>query len=532
MTPVAPASPVTPAAPAALAAVAPPAPNTNLPPGLANLTAGAILNGSVVGRDAQGHVIIQTPNGTLSLATALPLPQGTTLSLQVQTMGAQIQMVVLSINQQPQPQSPQAIATVILPAGPQGAKAGAPGAPLPNAPTVPNVPVAEPPAVTVTTGRVLTATVIEQAKTPAMVPDPGHAALPASAPLLAAALAGAAPKEGQPMMAALLGRPLRDGEAIAPTGTRLNVRIAALDTDPAGDPKNVMRAAAGDGRNTAKLLSGTVAEPDSGGLVQMKTPLGVLSLSTKIPFPAGSHVVLEVVGEPEIPLPAPLPESTPSQAGGWPALEEALAVLARDAADGADAPAKSPLAVPRLGPDLAPAILAAVVAIKTGDVRALVGDHILKALDMSGHHDLAVRLGQDFQQLSASIPDPAGGDWRSFLVPVVDGSHVQFLRFYLRKHKNQRGDDSDSDSTTRFLVEVDLTRMGAVQLDGLVKPKKFDLIIRSGAALDAGMRRDITKIFTDALAASGHAGALSFQASSRFASLPGRNGGAPVAFNV
>ena len=36
---------------------------TNLPAGLANLQAGAILTGNVIGRDTAGHTLIRTANG-------------------------------------------------------------------------------------------------------------------------------------------------------------------------------------------------------------------------------------------------------------------------------------------------------------------------------------------------------------------------------------------------------------------------------------------------------------------------------------
>jgi len=522
MNPVAPTPSVpAPTGGAGPAAVAPVAPTTNLPPGLANLTAGAILNGSVVGRDAQGHVLVQTPNGMLSLSTALTLPQGSALSLQIQTMGAQIQMVVLSINQQPQQPGKQAVVTLVPAAqGQPQASRPAPAAPPPPSP-----------AVTVTAGRVLTATVVAEALTPAGAPSadpalPGAPALPGGAAPAAAPPGAAMPHEGPPMLAALLGRLPRDGEPAAPEkGTRLTVRIAALDADPAGDPKAVLRAAA-EGRGPTRLLPGTVAEPDAGGFVQVKTPLGVLSLSTQTPLPPASRIVLEIVGEPELP-PAPQPQApVPAQGRGWPALEQAVAVIAR-AASGAPHVAA---ALPHPGPDLASALVAALAAIQTGDVRALVGDHFLRALDLAGHHDLAMRLGHEFNQLTTVVPDPSGGAWRSFLIPVHDGA-VQFVRFFVRRKRKRSGPDSDPDSTTRFLVEVELSRLGAMQLDGLVKPKKFDLIIRSRTALDPAMRREIAKIFDDALAASGHRGALTFQAGPRFAASPAQ-GGAPVGVSV
>lgn len=520
---------------------------TNLPPGLANLTAGAILTGSVVGRDPQGHFLVQTANGTLLLASALNLPQGSTLSLQVQTVGAQIQMVVLSINQQPPSAGHAALVTVVPPAPgsapPQTPAAGAvtqQGAGLQQGSLLQqgtatqqgaagaSVAAAEGPAVTVAPASLLTATVVADAFDPANQSG-GGAALTAD-PQFRTAFAPQAANVAQdnpPMLAALLGRAVQEADSAPETpakGTRIAARIAAFDPEPASDPTALLRTAS-ETRPGAKLMPGIVAEPDVAGNVMVQTPAGLLSLSTKISLPPQSRIVLELLGEPEPPPSAP-PAATDqgsaplSQSRGWPALEQVLSVLSRGGETAPQHTAEAAIARP--GPEFAQAFQAAVAAIKTGDVRALVGNHALKSLDLAGHRDLSVRLGEEFQQLSARVPDPAGGDWRTMLVPVHDGSALQFVRMYLKRNRKQGANESDSDSMTRFVVEVDLTRMGAMQLDGLIKPKKFDLIIRSHVALDAGMRRDITKIFSDSLGASGHSGSVTFQATNKFAPVPGR----------
>jgi len=529
MTAIAPSSPVAGAPPvgAGPVAVAAPAGITNLPPGLANLTAGAILNGAVVGRDGQGHVLVQTPNGMLSLATALPLPQGTTLSLQVQTMGAQIQMVVLAINQQPQQSGARAVVTATAqPAANSGA-----GAPV-FAP-----PVMEEPAVMVTTGRVFTATVVDsnpqaaapQAATP-QATAPQVAGPETASPAPSAGAPGAVLPDAQPILATLLGRaPRESGDAALQKGTRMTVGVAALDADPASDPKALIQIAA-EGRAGAKLIPGIVAEPDASGTTLVQTPIGTLALSTKIPLPAAARIVLDVMGEVELPLPIVEDAAPPSVAQGrsWPALDDALTALSRD--DPTVAKRTIENVLPRAGGDMAPALMAAVAALKTGDARALLGDRLLKALDLAGHHDLAVRLGADFQQLSGVVPDP-GGDWHRYLIPVHDGGNIHFLRFLFRRNRKNSAPGADAESPTRFIVEVDMSRLGAMQFDGLVKPKKFDLIIRSRQPLDSGMRRDIAKVFNDSLAASGHTGALSFQASPGLAFMA-QHAGAPVGFNV
>ncbi len=600
MTAVAPTLPVSPAA--AIAHGTPAAPNatgmTNLPPGLANLTSGTILNGSVVGRDAQGHVVVQTANGGLTLATALSLPQGSQLSLQVQSVGAQIQVVVLSINQQQPPPGQPATAMLILPGLPQGQAShpnatGLGGALVPPAGpglggTAASSAAGTIETVTVSPG-VLTATVVEEA--------PGAFGTGLQSYIQRAA----ASEMGSPILSALFNRTPQEADAELPLkGTRLQIRILAFDPVQAADTKTTARNVPGspqaggladgpaddiesglpgnsapaaralpqaiaqtlsqtlaqamtahgltpDGRvlaqarDGARLMLATVGEPNISGQVQLRTPLGVLSLSTKIPLPAASRLILEVLGQAQAPLETAPSTASPSTGRGWPALEEALTVLSK--ADGlaaetqqgtSRAPALPPALeniIPHNGPQLAQALIAAVAAIKTGDIRALLGDHAIRALDVAGRNDLVTRLASDFRQLSSVIPDAAGGDWRSLVIPVHDGNAMQYVQFYLRRNRKQANDNHDPDGMTQFLVNVDLTRIGAMQLDGLVKPKKFDLIVRTRAPLDNGMRRDIAKIFDNSLAATGQSGGVSFQASRPFAQLP-QDGNSGVGFNV
>jgi hypothetical protein len=120
---------------------------------------------------------------------------------------------------------------------------------------------------------------------------------------------------------------------------------------------------------------------------------------------------------------------------------------------------------------------------------------------------------------------PASGDWRAFLIPVFDGTAVQFARLYTKR--NRRGPRARSDSeTTRFLLELELSRIGAMQLDGLVRPQRLDMIIRTHEPLSADMRIDLTGIFADSLEAAGYAGGLSFQATPTFAAAAVEDSGA------
>ncbi|MGQ0662560.1 MAG: hypothetical protein ACT4P2_03030 [Pseudomonadota bacterium] len=68
-----------------------------LPAQLRNLAAGWLLTGTIIGRDGKGQVRLRTDAGSVAFKTALPMPVGSVVTLQVQSVGAQLQAVVLSI---------------------------------------------------------------------------------------------------------------------------------------------------------------------------------------------------------------------------------------------------------------------------------------------------------------------------------------------------------------------------------------------------------------------------------------------------
>lgn len=91
--------------------------------------------------------------------------------------------------------------------------------------------------------------------------------------------------------------------------------------------------------------------------------------------------------------------------------------------------------------------------------------------------------------------------------------------------REDSGEDDEEKSAggkgkgVRFLVDLDLSRLGELQLDGMVHEdtKSFDLVIRSHEALDDEIRRDLTGLFVTANEAVGLKGGLSFQVTKKFA---------------
>jgi hypothetical protein len=63
----------------------------------------------------------------------------------------------------------------------------------------------------------------------------------------------------------------------------------------------------------------------------------------------------------------------------------------------------------------------------------------------------------------------------------------------------------------RFLIDMQMSRLGALQLDGFVQPNKLDMIVRSENRLPDGLPNELRTGFIRALEAVGYTGTLNFQ---------------------
>jgi hypothetical protein len=272
----------------------------------------------------------------------------------------------------------------------------------------------------------------------------------------------------------------------------------------------------------APVLSGVISGTTLGGEPVIDAEDGVITLATRQSLPAGTPISLEVLSiAPRQPTAAAAagstrPDALVQLAHAWPALAESLDALRE--ADPALAQAMIEHVIPRPGPQLAGGLAFFIAALRGGDIRAWIGEQGVGALERGGRGRLAGKLGQEFKTLAeASDARTAGGDWRAFFVPVFDGEAVRQLRFFVHKDREHEKEDAqEKQPATRFLVDVDLSRLGPFQIDGLVHAKELDLVIRTKAALPQPMRREINAIFTKACEGAGIAGRIAFQATPRF----------------
>jgi hypothetical protein len=523
-----------------------PATVSNPSPALAQLAAGTVLRGKVTGHDARGHVLVRTNEGTLVLSTTVQLAVGSQVSLQVRTAGSQLLISVMQVDGHPasaHPHAPTLIQTATTPTTPgpgpgsgQGPGTAATTAAAPNPPGTPGAQAAASGGAhdTLALGQSVRAVVQSAAIAPqggqpllepgatlnlrivAFQPAPAGGAVPGTAATASGGPAGQAiptsgaiqAGAGMPAQAGSLGPAVQAGPAATPLAGGVQTPVPPAATAPA------QALASSDG--AAATLSGAVTGVDGGGRTLVETPAGRLMLHLKAQLPAGSRLEFTWAAAPSAEATARLTPGPATLVHGWPALDEALQTLA-----GANAPPGAlPLPhVPQPGGAMTSNLLFFLSALSAGDLASWLGRAALEALATRGRGDLAARLVQEFGQLGR-LAEAAGDDWRFLPIPIYDGQQVQQIRLFLRQRRGQGEAGEGGEEATRFIVEVELSRLGDLQLDGLVRVQRFDLILRTRTALPQVMRDDITAIFREASEIGGYRGQIAFQASDDWDFLP------------
>lgn len=532
---------------------------TKVAEGLAKVPIGATLEGDVTAMTGKATLEVRTEAGTLSLRSSFPIPANAKLSLQLMgaTADGKPQFRILAINGHsiagggaplaggmagnalgmgnvfpPQGQG-QAIASQMTANPPQPATinntapvtaAAAPGSANPAGGITAQVVAtpsgaasgaqgnAQPPpsAGTLPTGTTLVVRLasvqLPQAALPQSAPSQGAA--PPQSGLPAAATASPSSTAAPP--------PSASGGGTLATPQAPNPGQGAAQNQP--PPQSAAPPA------MPVTLSGVVTANRYGGQPLIQTNTGAtLALNTSATLPPGAHVALDVI---EMTLPQKAAGAAAARpaigSASWPNLSRALETLQSIDPQAADQLTK---ALPQLGPRMALNMMAFAQALKSGDLRQAMGEGPVRALDRAGRKDLTKKLDDEFggrsSEASKTKSSPSSGEWRALTLPFLDGQNIEAIRLFIRPPPPpEDGDEADKakEDGSRFLVNVEMSRLGRVQLDGLVRreSKRFDLILRTDAPFSDETRRELAGIFAQSCEISGIAGTVTFQANGRF----------------
>lgn len=295
----------------------------------------------------------------------------------------------------------------------------------------------------------------------------------------------------------------------------------APDAAPQSQPGVSSPPTAAEAPPGAPVLSGTIAGTTPQGQPVLATRQGMLALNTQASLPPGTQVTAAVTDRAVTDRAAAAPAAPPGEpeligaARDWPTLRQVMVALA--AADRALAQSVLNTVLPQPNRKLAAALSFFLSAVRGGDARGWLGEEATAALEKTGRGDLLKQLEEEFRSMQRQSAEPLPGDWRPYTVPMFDGQAIHPVRVHVHPlHGDEEGDaPGEREAGSRFLIDVELSRLGPMQLDGLVRERRFDLILRSQNALPAELRAELTQVFADSVDAVGYGGGITFQAGPR-----------------
>ena len=269
-------------------------------------------------------------------------------------------------------------------------------------------------------------------------------------------------------------------------------------------------------------LKGVVSGTTGSGQPIIQTKVGFLNLSTQTNIPLGSTIFLEVTQGPSGPtseaqLVSPFNEGL-FRARKWPALEQTFQII--EEVHPRSTPKLINSIIPRPGVALISNVIFFLSALRAGDLHAWVGEKNLRIVERHQPY-IASKMREDFTTLSKMVEEPQSGDWRVALIPINSGDEIQQMRLLLRQNEDEK--NKGNTKHTRFIIDVVLSKLGRLQLDGLVGEgdSSLELIIRSDSHLAELIQNNIRTIFIEAIASSGIRGGVNFQASpANFVDIP------------
>ncbi len=547
---------------------APPDTAVTLAPTLAGLAEGETVTITVLSHDADGRQIVQAPQSVLVTLDPEPLPELSTATIRVTGLAHDhLRAQLTSVDGEPTP-TPHAIrlrvVQVLFPSSPTD----------PTNTTTPNAPPSPQPLAlqvgTVVAAQAAPPTPIATAATAASSGPsaPSGSAAPPQSPAtffrIIAATPPATANAAERPVAANTAPPPATSNPATPSGpatpaapgtaaTSAAVQAAspstrtqaptpgtsALQSTGAAPRDPTPSATAGSSTTSATptQVTGTITASPRPDQTLVTTSGGKVVLAQPAPtsWPQGTTLVLEAV-DARLDTPAtatatanasamttaaantatrPLDQVLMTLGEDWPALRDLAAHTA--AAAPATTQAFVEGKVPTANARAAAQIMFFLSVLRSGDVTGWLGGDMMRSLERAGQRGLVERLGDDFRQLRRLGDETSANDWRLLMFPFAAGDKIEPIHLFAR---GQRRDQSDGDQDVRFVVDLKMSALGALQFDGLLHQKSFDLMVRSHTELIERQRQDISRIFNRGLEAIGYRGQIGFQTVKEFPVSP------------
>ena len=158
-----------------------------------------------------------------------------------------------------------------------------------------------------------------------------------------------------------------------------------------------------------------------------------------------------------------------------------------------------------------------IKAAKTGSLTSWLGKTSAAELSATPEGRETSAVLQQF--VDTSHREAVG--WRMIEIPVLSGDVLSRIRLAVRKQQDEDEKDNTPASrteSTRFIIESNFSQLGQFQFDGLAfeKQRRFDLIIRTSAALPDDIYTHIMSLFKTTLHNLDYSGTININFKEKF----------------
>ena len=153
-------------------------------------------------------------------------------------------------------------------------------------------------------------------------------------------------------------------------------------------------------------------------------------------------------------------------------------------------------------------------ALGAEGIHGWLGHAAINRLEREGKGELVRKLSDEMAQAGGTTRDPTVGSWQSHPLPLYHDHKYHLLHLYVHKddyRKPGKDGENQTETKTRFLINLNMSRLGAMQMDGLSQRKQLDMIVRSEQELPGRLPDELRNLYVHTLEALALTGSILFQ---------------------
>lgn len=260
----------------------------------------------------------------------------------------------------------------------------------------------------------------------------------------------------------------------------------------------------------SNTLQGVVIHNSQPRELTVQTDIGTFKLFVTTSLPKNSVITFELINIADVrhTQQPHIPTSSSADLSSFKELDALTHAIPFEAAA-----RHQPQLVPRTGAALTTEIVFLMTALKGGDFRKWIGDDNITQLELQGKANMLGQLATDFKALGTIPADPRDNHWHQLLIPLAHEQQIHPVKLFTKGQEHESPNGTQN-TTNHFLVDLELTKLGRLQIDGLVQQRgtitQFDAVIRTDKQWDTHIQQDIRAIYERAQAISGFSGSVRF----------------------